>query len=743
MKKELLSPVGSMASLYQAVHNGADAVYLGGKKFGARMFADNFNEEELKQAIDYCHLYGVKIYITVNTVIFDNEVEEFIKYVEFLYLNGVDAVIMQDIGMISLVKQKFPELEIHASTQAHNHNEEGIKLLKSLGVSRIVLARELSLDEVKNINVDIEKEIFIHGALCVCYSGCCLFSSMNSSRSGNRGECVASCRLPYKLHKNNEQIKTNGKYLLSMRELNTSSYIKEILESDVVSLKIEGRMKSPEYVGFITKFYRTLIDKYYAGEDLIISNEELDKLKSLFNRTFTNGYLFNEYGNDVMNIKNQNHIGLEIGKVIEVNPKYIKIKLNHDLHQEDGIKFLEEDKGMIINKLYNNKMLLVNRIEKGSIAIVDNKIGLKSLSKVSLTINKVLLERLNKYQEKKINVKYKVKAILNGKLEISINDGINIVTVTGNKIESSLSRPIDKVNIINQLSKLGNTPFTCSDIDIQMSDNIFISLKELNELRRNLTEQLTNKRISISKRKINVLNYELLSNTNKENKISVLVRNEEQLLTVLNEKVDYIYVTDLNLYNKYSLIENIYLRTNRVTSNFIEYNNKNVLATEFGAIHKYSQNNNVCSDYYLNINNNISVNVLEKIGIKRICISPEMRNFNKINSNVDIEMIVYGRLELMITKYCPLNMLLNKDDKKCNLCLSKDKYYLKDEQNKEYPLIHSKHITHIMHYKNIDLFNNVYEYKNKGINCFRLELFDEDKETIIKLINKLKGVLYE
>ena len=383
MKKELLSPVGSIASLYQAVHNGADAVYLGGKKFGARMFADNFNEEELIKAINYCHLYGVKIYITVNTVIFDNEVEDFIKYIEFLYVNGVDAVIMQDIGMISLVREKFPELEIHASTQAHNHNEEGIKLLKSLGVSRVVLARELSLDEIKNINVDIEKEIFIHGALCVCYSGCCLFSAMNSTRSGNRGECVASCRLPYKLYKNNEQIKTNGNYLLSMKELNTSNYLKEILESDVISLKIEGRMKSPEYVGFITKFYRTLIDKYYNGEELTISHDELDKLKSLFNRTFTNGYLFNEYGKDVMNIKNQNHIGLEIGKVIDVNSRYIKIKLAHELNQEDGIKFLNEDKGMIVNKLYNEKMLLVNKVEKGHIAIVDNKIGLNSLSNVT------------------------------------------------------------------------------------------------------------------------------------------------------------------------------------------------------------------------------------------------------------------------------------------------------------------------------------------------------------------------
>jgi len=743
MRKELLSPVGSMASLYQAVHNGADAVYLGGKKFGARMFADNFTEDELKQAIDYCHLYGVKIYITVNTIIFDNEVDDFINYVEFLYVNGVDAVIMQDIGMISLVKEKFPLLEIHASTQAHNHNEEGIKLLKSLGVSRVVLARELSLDEIKNINVDIEKEVFIHGALCVCYSGCCLFSAMNSNRSGNRGECVASCRLPYKLYKNDEQIKTNGNYLLSMRELNTSNYIKEILESDVVSLKIEGRMKSPEYVGFITKFYRTLIDKFYNNEELVISLKELDELKSLFNRTFTGGYLFNEHGKDVMNIKNQNHIGLEIGKVIEVNPKYIKIKLNHDLNQEDGIKFLEEDKGMIVNKLYNEKMLLVNKIEKGKVAIVDNKIGLRSLTSVSLTINKLLLEELNKYQEKKINVTYEVKAILNKELEISISDGINKVTVLGNVVESSLSRPIDKENIINQLSKLGNTPFVATNINIEMSNDIFISLKELNELRRSLVEELIEKRTYIPKKKTNVLEQKNISNNNKKTKIGILVRNEEQLLVALDNNVDYIYVTDLSLFNKYSDNKNIYLRIDRVINNYIDYKNKNILATELGSINKYSKNNNVCGDYYLNINNNMSVNTLEKLGLNRICLSPEVKDLNKINSNVDIEMIIYGRLELMITKYCPLNMILNKDNKKCNLCLSKEKYYLVDDQNRKYPLIHSKHITHVMHYKNIDLIDDVSNYMDKGINCFRIEFFDEDKYKTNELIKKLKGVLYE
>ena len=200
--KELLSPAGNIECLKAAINNGADACYLGGKSFGARAFAGNFTNEELKEAVEYAHLYGVKIYITVNTIIYNNEVEEFIEYIKYLYQIGVDALIMQDIGMISLVRQTFPNFEIHASTQLHNHNNEGIKALKDLGVTRIVLDREMTLEQIENINVDIEKEVFIHGALCNSYSGCCLFSSLNGGRSGNRGECTQPCRLPYKLIKN-------------------------------------------------------------------------------------------------------------------------------------------------------------------------------------------------------------------------------------------------------------------------------------------------------------------------------------------------------------------------------------------------------------------------------------------------------------------------------------------------------------------------------------------------------------
>ena len=377
MKKiELLSPAGNFKSLYFAIHNGADAVYIGGKKYGARSYADNFNDEEIIDAIKYCHLYGVKLYVTINTIIFDNEVEEFINYVKFLHDNNVDAVIMQDIGMIKKVRELIPDFEIHASTQLHNNNESQIKLLEELGVKRVVFARELSIENINKINSNIEKEVFVHGAMCVSYSGRCLFSSMNNSRSGNRGECVASCRLRYKLLQNDEILDIKEEYLLSTKELNTINCIDRLIECGIDSLKIEGRMKSPEYVGFITKMYRNAIDSYYNGKKYIIDKENLKKMMTLYNREYTQGYLFGDYGNKLMNIKSPNHQGLPIGKVVNITKKKITIKLFEDLTQEDGIRFVEEQKGMIVNKLYNEKGFLVKKVRKNNIAILDNKVNI-------------------------------------------------------------------------------------------------------------------------------------------------------------------------------------------------------------------------------------------------------------------------------------------------------------------------------------------------------------------------------
>ena len=307
MKKiELLSPAGNMDSLIAAVEAGCDAVYLGGTLFGARAFAGNFNDDEIIEAIKYCHLYGVKVYVTMNTLVKNNEVDDFLKQALFLHQNGVDALIVQDFGMICYLREKYPNLEIHASTQANICSKDVCLLYHRLGVKRVVFARELSLEECEAIDVPIEKEIFIHGALCISYSGCCLMSSMLGGRSGNRGECAGVCRMPFYLKKGNSTLQKN-RYLLSTKELNTTGNFASLINSNIDSFKIEGRMKGPLYVGFITRLYRRLLD----GEDVDLSFE-LDSLRTIFNRDFTKGRLFLESDIGLMNQDSPNHRGLRI-----------------------------------------------------------------------------------------------------------------------------------------------------------------------------------------------------------------------------------------------------------------------------------------------------------------------------------------------------------------------------------------------------------------------------------------------
>lgn len=696
-KTELLSPAGNMKTLIFAINNGADAIYVGGKNFGARAFADNFSKEELKKAVKYCHLYGVKLYVTANTVIFENEIEDFLNYMKYIYEIGVDAVIMQDLGMINLVKKLIPDLEIHASTQINCHNDESLYLLKSMKVKRAVLAREMSLKEIKKLKCPIEKEIFIHGALCVSYSGQCLFSSLNGGRSGNRGKCVGSCRLPYKLIGEKGEIKTDGQYLLSTKELCSIYNIKEILDSNIDSLKIEGRMKSPEYVGYVTKVYRRLIDEYYSNKNPQVKKEEIENLTTLFNREFTKGYLFED---NIYNIKTPNHLGSKLGKVIKVNQYKIYIKLNNDLYQGDSIRFCESSKGMTINKLYNNKNLLVNHIPKNEIAILDNKVNLKNKDHVNKTISKKINEMIAKVKDKKIAISFKVKALVNKPLEISISDGINTIFEKSITLDKPKNNVTTKEEIISKLNKLGSTPFYLKDIEIKM-DNVFVPMSFLNEIRRNLCEKLISKRCEV-KNKIN-FKYNKTKKTKNKEDLSILVRNEKQLKIVLGKC--RIYTENFELYKKYK-DKNVFYKLPRIMYNYPDFQGENLLISELGSLYKYASNNYVIADYPLNITNSETVNFLHKRGVKISTISPEVTDFELEKYSHQIEKIIYGKVDLMILK-----------------TYRKGKY-LKNNLNNYFPIINGDYTT-ILHHQNINLKNH------KG----RIILFDENEKEINNLIS--------
>lgn len=736
---ELLSPAGNMECLISAVQNGADAVYVGGKKFGARAFANNFDYDELVEAIKYCHLYGVKIYVTVNTICYENELEEVLKYIEFLHTNHVDALIMQDLGLIKLVREKFPNLEIHASTQMHNHNDAGLSILKELGIKRVVLDREMSLDEINNLKTDIEKEVFIHGALCVSYSGCCLFSAMHGGRSGNRGECVGACRLPYKLLENGKEVNTDGEYILSTKSLCTINNINKILSSNITSLKIEGRMKSKEYVGYITRLYREKIDEYYLSKNYNITDEEIKNIKKLYNRELTSGYLFNNYGSSIMNIKTSNHIGVVLGNVIRVDSKKIYISLKDEINQEDGIRF-DNDKGMIVNKLYNQKNMLVNHLNKGDIAILDNKIGLTKGSIVRKTIDSKLVEDINKYKERKVLIGIYLEAKVGKKLELSITDGVNKVELLGNVVESAKNSPTTEERIKEQIEKLGNTIFISSDTKLDLDNNIFLSIKELNDIRRVATDKLKDLRENNSKTDIIINDIELIKhkNDNRDLIISILVRNEEQLKASIKNNINYIYTDNFDLYKKYKK-NNVYYKTPRVSLNNIDYKDENLLVTELGGVYKYSKDNKVNTDYYLNVVNSSTTNFIHDLGVNRVTLSPELdiEDYKYLSSKNNIDVLVYGRVELMITKYCPMNMIINKDKKECSLCY-KNKYSLKDKDNNIYPIVTNNHLVTILDSNNINMLDDINKLMNYDIYSYRIDLYDEKEKDIDNIINKIR-----
>ena len=728
--KELLVPVGNMDSLKAAVMNGADAIYLGGKRFGARAFAGNFSDEEMILAIHFAHLYGVKIYVTVNTIVFESELEDVYNYCLFLHKTGVDALIVQDLGLMYLLKRRLPNLEIHASTQVHNVSESGLRILEDLNVKRVVFARELSLATIDSYKTSMEKEIFIHGALCVSYSGECLFSSVLLGRSGNRGECAQVCRLPYKLLENDEFIKTDSKYLLSTKELKTVSKFKEIMDSSVKSLKIEGRMKSPEYVACVTRLYRNLIDYYYGKDDLRISEYEED-LKVIFNRQYTYGYLFNATNDEIINIHTSNHVGVHLGKVFKVTSKYIYIKLDFQLNQGDGIRINETNDGMIVNFLYDESLKLTSVCK--NIAVIDKKIK----ASVGDSVNKTSdITVINKYRElpvRKVDIDVTFTHSGN-QATLEITDGINVVKKEADIVFPSKNISIKKEDIIKQLSKLGNTPFKIANISIGEFESKFINIKDLNAMRRNAVEELIFIRENSKKEVIQRKDNEEMHKNSLEEKLtlSVLVRDEEQLLKCLTY-FDRIYVIDRNLYNLYKDNPKIYYRGSRI---YEETNIKNTLATELGEIYDGAK----ISDYFLNITNHETLDYLSKYAdINTLSIELEDDNIERImkHNNYNVEMLLYSTFELMITKYCPVNRVANKDTV-CTKCM-KNEYKLVDRNESKYPIKTDvlNHLTHILDSKVTNNIEKLKYYYNLGIRNFRIELNSEDSKEIDDIIKNL------
>lgn len=709
-KPELLSPVGNMECLYAAIEAGCDAVYLGGYTFGARNYAGNFSNEELIEVINYSHLYGVKVYVTVNTIIYDNEVAMFLEYVDFLHKNNVDALIIQDLGMMDLVRKTYPNLELHASTQMHIHNMEGVKFAEEVNLKRVVLARETNIELLKNIreNTNLELEIFIHGALCLSYSGQCLMSTMMSNRSGNRGTCSQPCRMKYDLFSNNQKINTNN-YLLSTKDLNTIEYVHQLIDIGIDSLKIEGRMKRPEYVYLITSIYRKVIDNYVENKKKDFEKEILE-MKKIFNRKFIKGFLFNEGNSNFINSYRPNHLGIEIGEVIETKENSILIKLKQNINKNDGIRILnsKEDIGFNLNNFYKDNKL-VDKAFKNDII----KINIKNCNKGDLVVKTTDIEQLNninnliKNKTRKVKIKGTIKCLLNKPLELILEDDKNVIKVEGNIVSESINISTTKEDILKQASKLGSTIYEFSNLEVVKDENVFVRITDINELRRKACLLLDEKRLYKTNYKKEEYHIEL-EEYNEPFGYSILVNNKEEYESNKKESYKYIYMEeDLNINDN-----RIIIKLPRVNEE-VKYLT-NTLNGEIGSLYL----NKGYSDFSLNVVNSYTVAFLNSIGIKRITLSYEIsfeqtkelidNYIKRYNQKPNLEVIVDSYPEVMVTKY---NIEEDYDHK--NLIL-------KDIHNREYKIKTKNNFTYIYNYQKIVLDKEL--YKSIGVNTLRIEL---------------------
>ena len=715
---ELLAPAGNMEALIAAISNGCDAIYLGMQKFGARAYSSNFDFESLKEAISYAHLRNVKIYVTMNTIVFENEIEAMKQQMHQLNEIGVDAIIVADLAAFDYLVNNFVDMEAHCSTQMGIDDLDGTLLFKELGAKRIVLSREVPIEKVKEIKkiAQIPLEIFVHGALCVSYSGNCLMSGLIGYRSGNRGRCVGSCRKEYEIIDKTTDEALGKNYILSTKDLNTIDYIDDLKEID--SLKIEGRMKEPAYVANVVSRYRRALD--YK-----ITEEDKTNLSKTFNRTFTKGYLFHEDKKDITNILRPNNYGYEIGKISNIVKGMYEIKLTRPLNQNDIIRISHNNEDIVLTvvKLYDKEGKLINRANDVGYIKIKEKLSKDDV--VYLTKDYLYYKELESSLEKefkRFNLDIKVNAQPNSKLIIEAEGlGFNYLYEGEDILSEAINNPTTKEQVIKQFSRLNDTIFELNNV-IYEECNVFIPAKLLNIARREIVQALYELKLNSKKKSIKAFKAkEKISFTPREPFFTASVTSKEQYDACVSCGIKEIYFD------------------NTVRRNQNDYKEKEgqLLIGGYGGIYHYRKTNPFITDYSLNVVNSDSCYELFKLGAKRVTLSYELNKtqiedlissyYEKNDGYPALEMIVYGRAPMMFSKYCPLKKM-----NQCGSCKTRS-YELKDEHG-TFPIItHDDCTTTILNGKILNLLDEVQNIE--GVEAFRLNFTVESKEQVIKTIN--------
>lgn len=747
-KYELLAPAGDMAALKAAVSAGANAVYLGYDEFSARAKAKNFNKEELREAINYAHLRDVKIYVTFNILIADFEIKRAMESVKMLYDIGIDALILQDLGIAREIRKNFQDFEVHASTQMAVNNFYGAKFLKEMGFSRVVLARETPLFELEKIKeLDIDVETFIHGALCVSYSGECLMSSMIGGKSGNRGECAQACRKSYEILDFEENKFGKRLYYISPKDLNTLDDVAKIINSGGYSLKIEGRMKNPEYV-------YTVVSSYKKSLEGKLTLEDKNDTEQVFNRGFTKGLFNGDFGNDFISSDRPDNRGVEVGKVIDARKNYAKVIFDEDVFEGDGLEFISSSGrfGTRSNSFYEAN--IPHEINLFKAPILN--------SKINRTFSKKLYEKVD---EKIENFDYKRELDID--LRIKIGERPLIKVKSGDLsanfeldrvVEVAKKSGLDRDRVIENISKTGDSIFRVKNIDLDLDDNAFLPISAINELRRETTKILENRILEGSIYRFEIENnlenkkFEK-KNKDKKSKIKVFFNKFKDLENSSLNDIDEIIIRakDLEKFNKkYKNREvSIYLDkfySYKELENLREYilKNQNVRGIWINNLSEYYIFNDdgleINGDIGLNVFNRLTSNFFRDLGLKSITLSPELNSgqIQKIinKNDAEINLISYGRVPVMTMKHCPFSIIKNcKDEKSCPTCRYKN-YLLRDEKNVDFEVLRQNTFTEIFNSYPILLDGYVNRLLDNKVNL--LILADEFTDEIIKLYKNYK-----
>lgn len=754
---EILAPAGSMESLKAAVAAGCHAVYLGGEKFNARAGAANFSNEELKEGIRYCHLRGVKVYVTLNILLREEELEEALQYCKFLYEIGGDALIVQDLGLVRGLQNAPFALPLHGSTQLFVHNLEGAQVLKDLGFERVVLARETPLSEVRRIkeHLDMDIEFFVHGALCICYSGECLMSSMIGGRSGNRGACAQPCRKFYTVVDGEDRVYEEG-FVISPKDLNTAKHIGELVEAGVDSLKIEGRMKRPEYVASVVTLYR------HALEDKITKKDE-ERAAQSFNRGFTKGLPLGDFGRSFIAKDRPDNRGLVVGKVLSSANREVTLDLFTSLSPGDGLEFIDAQGSFSGGE--------VREFLKPGRVIFPFYREVKVGSEVRRTFSVDTDEELSQIMELDRRIPIRGELVVQrGTLpSLTVEREGRTFTFLGERApEEAKSAPLTEHSLREQMDRLGDTPFYWEELSISLDEGLFLSKKDLNALRRGATEgeEKTTKTVPFLRA------LPPISRVSPKKALHVSLEEEETLKALDLSFVDKLtlpYNLFVNYRDKICDVEEVFLSLPPVFYGEEREEIEKIIAEGFEEeaitgleIHGVAgisllQGTGLkgTGSQRLNVTNSQSLEFYRQSGVDSVVLSPELtlkavgKLMRKTGSG---EVLAYGFVPVMLMEHCPMSLVKGcRNSRGCLTCEYRGTYYLKDSLNYHFPFRRRGRRTVIYHSRPLFLGNRVRQLgKNftvklsftqrgepvKEVTKFYRDLLD-GRKTDEKMVNRL------